>query len=142
MLLFLDFDGVLHPSICPEREYFSRLPLFSAALRGVPRLSVAISSSWRHFYSLTELRAFFPADIAGRIVGATPQISGLPRHAEILDYLARCAAPDIPWLALDDSRFEFPAHCPNLLLCDGRTGFTEADAERLRRLVERLAGAP
>lgn len=142
MLLFLDFDGVLHPTLCAEREYFCRMPLFAAALREHAALSVVITSSWRHFHPLDSLRGHFPADIASRILGVTRDSAGRPRHEEIIGYLESNAAPATPWAALDDSRFEFPARCPNLILCDGRTGLTEEDVARLRRLIQVLGVSP
>jgi len=140
MLLFLDFDGVLHPSFCVERNYFCRVELFSGAMREHPGASIVISSSWRHFHPLDKLRSFFPGDIADRIIDATKESDGRQRHTEILEYLEESATPGMPWAALDDSRFEFPALCPNLILCDSRVGLTEVDVARLHKLIHRLMG--
>jgi hypothetical protein len=140
MLLFLDFDGVMHPSFCVEQNFFCRGALFADAMREHPGASIVISSSWRHFHSLEELCAFFPADIAARIIGTTKQSDSRPRHEEILDYLGDCSGLHISWVALDDSRFEFPARCPNLILCDGRVGLTEVDVTRLHNLIHGLTG--
>lgn len=48
MILFLDFDGVMHPDLCPRSEWFERLPMFERWLRGHDQIEVVISSSWRN----------------------------------------------------------------------------------------------
>ena len=35
------------------------------------------------------------------------------------------------WCALDDSEFEFPAPCEQLVLCDGSVGLTEPNARQV-----------
>ena len=39
-VLFLDFDGVLHPSLCLEAEHFCRRPLFEEVMRLAGRLAL------------------------------------------------------------------------------------------------------
>jgi hypothetical protein len=43
-VVFLDFDGVLHPGFS---ETFRHLPTFDRFLRTMPDTSVVISSDWR-----------------------------------------------------------------------------------------------
>ena len=98
MILFLDFDGVLHPEYdrqaAPADVAFCHLPRFEAVMRDHPEVEIVISSTWREQFPLDDLRARFSPDIAARIVGATPitpRIDGkyLParREGEILDWL-------------------------------------------------------
>ena len=48
MILFLDFDGVLHPEPCDEDgEPFCNLPALEAILRDFPAVEIVISSMWR-----------------------------------------------------------------------------------------------
>ena len=142
MLLFLDFDGVLHPALWPREPDFCRLPLFEAVLRGAPRVRIVVSSTWREAFGLEELRCRFSADIAARIVGATPVLPGRSRHAEIMAYLQRHATHATQWVALDDTPEQFPPGCPYLIRCDPRSGLTEAVARELaRRLAEMEASA-
>lgn len=143
VLLFLDFDGVLHPSLCLEREHFCRLPLFEAVMRRFPGVRIVISSSWRHHFPLAHLLARFSGDIAGQVVGTTPLVAPdepFCRHREILAYLELQGLEQAAWLALDDSSYEFPARCANLQLCDGRYGLTEAHAEDLAQRLSGLLG--
>src|SRR5687768_16516543 len=72
-ILFVDFDGVLHPAGAGAPK-FSRLWLLADFLREPSHLDieVVISSTLREVHSLAELRAFFPADLRERIVATTP----------------------------------------------------------------------
>ena len=72
MLIFLDFDGVLHPDGCNPSSYFSRAPLLEAVLRQSADFEVVISSSWRHRRPFDELVLLFSADVRKYIVGITP----------------------------------------------------------------------
>ena len=142
MLLFLDFDGVLHPALGSRASEFCRRPQLEAVLRGAPGVRIVVSSTWREVFGLAELRSRFSADIAARIVGATPVLPGRSRHAEIMDYLQRHARHDTQWVALDDTPEAFPRGCPYLIRCDPRSGLTEEVARELaRRLAEMEASA-
>lgn len=95
--LFLDFDGVLHPPYdglpTPKEVCFCHLPRFEAVMRQHPGVHIVISSTWRQQFGLAQLRGYFCADIAQRIVGVTPKYpaEGPPRlHVrewEILQWL-------------------------------------------------------
>src|SRR5437764_815182 len=97
MILFLDFDGVLHPDpCCHQDQLFCRLPLLEALLRELPSVDIVISSNWRANRSLGELRQLFSPDIGRRIIGMTPlqpeddppsDLTHYPRHAEISAWL-------------------------------------------------------
>lgn len=67
MLLFLDFDGVLHPQYdgepTPVSELFCHLPRFESILQDFPSVEIVISSTWRNQFTLEELRSRFSPDI-------------------------------------------------------------------------------
>ena len=46
MILFLDFDGVLHPN-SDDSEHFSCAPLLWELLRRHPDVRVVLSTGWR-----------------------------------------------------------------------------------------------
>ena len=72
-ILFLDFDGVLHPAGCRPQNRFCRLPLLADWLqRQAPHVGVVISSDWRLGARLDALRMHFPQPIRSRILGALP----------------------------------------------------------------------
>ena len=138
MILFLDFDGALHPSPMDERGIFCHWERLESILRMFPFVNVVISSSWRPTFPADVIMEIFSADIQSRIVGMTPSnVAGADqsRHAEILAWITEtnyCR----PWVALDDAAGEFHNAGDRLLVCQTTVGFDEVVA---RRLMEMLA---
>lgn len=154
MVVFLDFDGVLHPEPCAGDELFCRRPLVEEVLRDHPQVQVVISSAWRLAYRrrpISRLRQHFSPDIAGRIVGVTPDYrradeamapNGLglfTRQWECVDWLRAHRSPGTRWLAIDDRDYLFAPCCGNLILCDSEVGFTPAHARELRTRLGQAA---
>lgn len=140
VLLFLDFDGVLHPELSHESGYFRCLPVLEVVLRANPSVSVVITSSWRHHHPLAELLEPFSEDLRPRIEGTTrhADASGARnRYDEIMDYV-RFHAETRPFVVLDDSRFEFPTGWNAAIFCDPRTGLTQTKAAELSRRLSYL----
>jgi hypothetical protein len=147
-VLFLDFDGVTHPEPSHEKGYFSQLDLIIDVLLRYRSVEVVISSSWRMQHSLAELRDFLFELPPHRVVGETPSIinpspTWVPgtrpsweRQWEIETWLKENRPWGTPWIALDDRAEWFEDGCKNLLLTDKTTGFTEADALLLTRMIE------
>lgn len=132
-LLFLDFDGVLHPASAHQSAPFSRAPLLVEAL-AERDVAIVLSSSWRFGYEYPKLLAFLPAALSRRVVGMTgePQFGEHGRYQEILHWLrGRGAGRD--WRALDDAAFEFPERCPELILCDPNVGIDQVAVRELHR---------
>lgn len=152
MILFLDIDGVLHPTPLMGRpgdvDLFSSLHLFEEVLRRAPFAQVVISSSWRAFHPLDEMREYFSEDLRDRIVGATPvlplrspippDLDGYYRHAECLAWLALYRPAGTPWIAVDDDTKLWEPACANLFVIDPATALTESSA---RELLARLQAA-
>ncbi len=147
MILFLDFDGVLHPDWpCPDDVAFRETPRLLSVLDDHPGVELVVSSSWRLLRDSAEWDAV-PAPLRARIVGHTPQLqrrtySAYPveytpepiRYMEILHYLKGRKLDGCPWVALDDDARLFPADCQNLILC--RQGFGDEEEATLRRVLE------
>ena len=55
-IVFLDFDGVLHPEHCHESKHFSCLPVFESVLSQVPDCKLVIASTWRLQIPVERLR--------------------------------------------------------------------------------------
>lgn len=72
MVLYLDFDGALHPENSRTEPKFCRLPLLEAWLGERPSVEVVISSSWREVHPFAELVSFFAEDLQHRVIGVTP----------------------------------------------------------------------
>jgi len=142
MILFLDFDGVLHPQ-CDDQPVaadmaFCHLPRFEAIMRDFPAVQIVISSTWREQFCLDNLRARFSADIAVRIVGVTPVLSAdrprmaEQRESEIVAWLVEQGRESEPWLALDDAAWQFKRHRDRLVACAGYQGLDLIAEARLR----------
>jgi len=121
-ILFLDFDGVLHPAFAEPGQLLMHMPAFAHAVSG-SNCEIVISSSWRFQHSFEALRQMFPAELRDRVLHCTGEalICRHARHQEILAHLALCGYP-VDWRALDDSGFEFPHDCRRLILCNAATG--------------------
>lgn len=126
VLLFLDFDGVLHHFFPmagvsdEENERFYYRPAFEAAIRDLPvPVEIVVASTFRNKYDIDQLRQFFSPDIARKIVGVTPsadvarKILGIEdngngdngpgtRQVEVEAWLKRAGRAEHPWVAIDD----------------------------------------
>lgn len=148
-ILFLDFDGVLHPEHCHESKHFCCLPILEDLLRQVRDYELVITSTWRLQKSLDDLRSYFSSDVVNRIAGVTPRFGELTevpntllayqRQAECHAWLSDHGMRHRPWLAIDDRSWLYRPFTTSLFLVDGRTGLTELQAAklavRLRHLV-------
>lgn len=131
-ILFLDFDGVLHPSLAHPNCYFMHLSALEHVLRG-KSCEIVISSSWRFHYTIDVLRSFLGDELGSR-VGHTTGNAILGRHARYKEILSHIDMhiDAIDWRALDDSRMEFPSDCERLILCDAGRGLSEMQLSALR----------
>ena len=144
--LFLDFDGVLHPQYdgepTPKEVCFCHLPRFEAVMRRHPGVQIVISSTWRQQFGMLQLRAFFSADIARRIVGITPTYpaDGPPRmhirEWEILQWLKQHHASNKQWVALDDSQGDFREYRHRVVFCQPWEGLSEQRAVQLNNALQ------
>lgn len=133
MILFLDFDGVLHPLLRKEPD-FSRLALLWKILRACPDMEVVFSTSWREIYRFDEMVEFVTygggEDLAHRIIGQTPNLedegSYGRRDLEIQSWLDTNNYSG-PWLAIDDMPEIFSGGHPNLYVVAGDRGLTDTD---------------
>ncbi len=141
MILFLDFDGVLHPHP-NEGGLFSCAPHIWEILRRHPEISIVFSTGWRFERDLMELRGLVCAnggeDLAGRFIDATP----LLRHeAETGSRERDCRAWLLahehagPWLALDDMPSLFAPESGNLYRVNPKLGLMHYDVERISSVV-------
>jgi len=120
-ILFLDFDGVLHPLHFKEGSEFSRVRLLEDVFLNF-NCEIVISSSWRFHYPISDLKQKLGKRLSEFVVGSTDDAfqGQYARYNEILEWLNFRGLCD--WRAIDDSAFEFPANCGNLILCDCRIG--------------------
>ncbi|WP_180124862.1 HAD domain-containing protein [Rhodoferax sp. BLA1] len=143
MILFLDFDGVTHPQPCGDENVFCQLHLIEAVLREreLQGVHIVISSSWREYHGLEDMREFFSQDMQSRVIGVTPNLwdqalaPAFVRERECMAWLATNRPPGTPWLAIDDRPSWFQPNCPNLFLTDTVQGFQTTQTGPLRDML-------
>ena len=80
-VLFLDFDGVLHPDAAylikgrpilkTQGALFMWAPLLLEALTPFPDVRIVLSTSWARELSYTRARRWLPSGLRERVIGAT-----------------------------------------------------------------------
>jgi len=135
-ILFLDFDGVLHPWVSHRDDHFFYLPRLEAVLRDYPEVKIVISSDWRFTHTLERLKTKFSPDIADRVIGQTPSLtrhtvneSGL-RRREARAFLKANKLSRASWLALDDRMDLWEPIDRRIIICPDEFG--AAEEARLR----------
>lgn len=135
MILFLDFDGVLHPEPSGDDFLFCRVPLLWQLLRAHQNIEVVFSTSWRAAYQFDELVDFCTygggEDLAYRFVGSTPNHPGDHlRETECLAWMQE-HRPSDAWIAVDDQADGFWPGRSNLYLVNRNIGLTETDVQKI-----------
>jgi hypothetical protein len=131
MILFLDFDGVLHPigNAPGGLDNFNKLPMLEAWLRDHDHVNVVISSSWRAIMDLDDMKQLFSEDLRERVISVCPDVSAKPkpfywRYEEIQAWVNQ-SGYEGHWLALDDAVNEFPDGFEGLVICESSVGITD-----------------
>lgn len=149
-VLFLDFDGVLHPDavyrergrIALRREgisLFEWAPLLASALAPHSEVKIVLSTSWVRVLGFDRSKERLPQALKERVIGATyhsrmrvPEgllvashpFTELTRYEQILRYVNRhrCGR----WLAIDDDVEHWGAeHAVRLVATDSELGLAE-----------------
>lgn len=149
MILFLDFDGVLHPDsvfltrqgpkLRSEGELFMWAGLLEHAINDFPGVGVVLSTSWVRNIGFSRSIKRLPQAVQHRVVGATwhsSMISELTdgnwwdqssRYSQIARYVARSAVSD--WIAVDDDTEGWAdSDLHRLVAVDPALGLSEARA--------------
>ncbi len=135
--LFLDFYGVLHPSLCNDNDIFSKVNLLSQALTS-SKCQIIISSSWRFQFTLDQLKKMLPISISTLIVDVTGEaLNGqYARYNEIRHWLESKQKPFSDWNAIDDVINEFPPDCPNLIATKSSQGIMQDQIIMLKQWLD------
>jgi hypothetical protein len=157
-VLFLDFDGVLHPdavylsrtgpALRSEGELFMWACHLETALGQFPTVSLVLSTSWVRHLGFKRATKYLPPALASRVVGATWHSSmakewpgdekwdGRTRYQQISRYASRAQLSS--WISVDDDSEGWPQSAGNhLVTCDPMMGL--GDAPTLRVLEGRLS---
>jgi hypothetical protein len=145
-LLFLDFDGVLHPvgekvldgnfRLIANAGLFIWRPILEQILEPFPSVRIVVSSDWRRLFDDENLiRLLGPLGI--RFAGVV-ETYGVSRAAEIRTEAGRRKASN--WLAIDDhpSVAEAGKTDRRFLACSPDTGLSDAGVQL--RLARKLSG--
>ena len=149
-ILFLDFDGVLHPpptsvpgswQVVLDSSSFFLPALVQRVLRIVRETGceIVVSSAWRVDFSVDQFNQIFD----GKVTGITPTLDlpisaykeGLVRYREVQDYLAYEVTGTPSWVAIDDQSKHFPEQ-PNIVITDPQIGVTEQQADLCIKLLQ------
>lgn len=131
VILFLDFDGVMHRC---QNESFERMPLLEEILAKCPKMLIVISSSWRETMAIEGLRLLFSTLYRERIIGVTPSIKNTSgksyiRHEECLFFAEEAGINR--FIIVDDELQKFPPCCEELISTEYRIGLTEKTVENI-----------
>lgn len=149
-VLFLDFDGVLHPDPCRDSaRLFEHAPRLAAALAPFADLSIVLSTAWRTHHDAETLAAHLPSTLRTRVVGVTRCFHEIERRPGLVPYRrqAECQhwidreRPGTDWFALDDRSSEFEPYCDRLIATRSDIGLDEAVLNRLRFALVRALQA-
>ncbi|WP_459568224.1 HAD domain-containing protein [Cupriavidus sp. 8B] len=169
MILFLDYDGVLHPDAAylvngrPELhadgELFMWAPVLEGILRPYPDVRIVLSTSWVRVLGFSRARDYLSPELRARVIGATwhsamrrhseashrvdeSWFNALSRYEQIARYIVRGGPRAANWIAVDDDADGWDERLRNRLVkTDEELGLSSLDAqEELRIVLRELAG--
>jgi hypothetical protein len=150
VILFLDFDGVLHPDavyrprnkpleLRAEGELFMHAHLLEEVLDKHPHVEIVLSTSWVRFLGFNKTMKKMPEGLRSRVTGATwhkemrryggghDPFDYMNRHQQIMQHVRKNAVRN--WVALDDlhsGEEVWPEQdLDNLVLCTQETGISD-----------------
>jgi hypothetical protein len=154
-VLYLDFDGVLHPNEvyqtkrgivlrAPGHALFEHVPILERLLSPHPEVRIVLSTSWVIAKGFTFARNQLSASLRTRVIGATfhqrymrrDEFANMSRGMQIYSDSTRRGAGG--WIALDDDSYGWPrANSHQLVHCDEDVGIAseQTQAELASRLI-------
>ena len=147
MILFLDYDGVLHPDevwlgsdnrphLYAAGELFMWAPKLIEILAPYPDIQIVLSTSWVSMLGFKRAKAWLPKPLRDQVIGATWHSAfkrdgktvawwGVAtRYEQILRYALRGGVND--WIAIDDNAEGWlDRDRRRLVLCDSDNGLSE-----------------
>jgi len=141
VILFLGFDGVLHPSRgrTGEGEGFVWVDSLVQLLESYPGVRIVLSTHWVRLHGKALAAQQLCERLRSRVVGATGAQGGrsLARGLEVEGFVATNSIAPQRWVALGSDPLGWStAGRSNLVLCDRKIGISDPDAQR--RLRDRL----
>ncbi len=126
-LMFIDFDGVLHPveNANLQGGHFCWLPILVKMLEHYDDVRVVVHSSWRYEYTDQELRELL-GPLGGALIGSAPRMR---REHAIESVLLANKTLLTSHLVLDDDAREFTSSKLNLVLCQPHLGLSDVKVQ-------------
>lgn len=153
-MVFLDFDGVLHPvgepaldddfRLLPNPRLFCYLPHLTDTLAPYPEVRIVVSSDWRRLFDDDTLQGCL-GELGDRFVGVVDTFGGT-RAEEIYAEVTRRGL--VRWLVLDDhpSVLEASMTDARFIACDPQLGLsstkTQADLRKKLSQIFAITGSP
>lgn len=156
-ILFLDYDGVLHPFDvyatggyaepelhCKDKslKLFCWAPILEQLIDDVDphgRIKIVLSTTWAQKTHWTSARNYLPEFLRSRVVGGThPAL--VPRGVQIELHTIDYRIDDSSWIAIDDDAYNWPIqHLDKLVRCDPDVGLSSIEVQQeLRLKLERI----
>ncbi len=152
-ILFLDYDGVLHPNEvyhyhkrgvvleCDEHALFEHAEALVDILEPHPQVSIVLSTSWVSVLGFDRTKDYLPGALQKRVRGATYHSAfngwwdSATRYQQIAGYVACHGLSD--WIAVDDNDVGCPDESRHhLVFTNEMAGQGERAAQE--RLAEKL----
>jgi len=134
LVLFLDFDGVLHPvgeealdadfRLIANPALFCWRHILADALAPYPSVRIVVSSDWRRLFDDENLARLLGPALGPRVIGAVANVEA-SRAGEVLAEAARRQL--VHWLAIDDHpsvRAARKAGDARFIACSSATGLS------------------
>lgn len=154
-ILFLDFDGVLHPASVylvgkvpmlkcddPALSLFCWAPLLEQALTPYPHIKIVLSTTWAKVFGHGVAKYYLPASLRERVIAGTErfQRNRYTRGQEIKTWAEKYGY--YQWIAIDDDVYDWPRLLEDkLIACDEELGLSEkATYEALVKKLLELCG--
>lgn len=148
-ILYLDYDGVLHPSDVwlvddkpflqwpedPSLTLFCWAPILESILDDhdpAGRIKIILSTTWGQKFGLQVASEYLSDSLKGRVIGKTSH-SDRPRGVQIAQH-ARYHIKDQPWLAIDDDFGATTQHQEKLIKCHGSLGISSIKTQQELRI--------
>lgn len=142
-ILYLDFDGVLHPEYCywhprkgpylkaPGHSLFEHLPVLEELLAPYPQVKIVLSTTWVQTYRFNGTARKLGPILRERVIGATyhtgmnrENFRDIPRGLQVWADVARRQPSG--WVAIDDDDLNWPVWSRDRLVrTDGLLGLGE-----------------
>jgi len=140
IVLFLDFDGVLHPVGTPALDENFRLiddpslfcwrPILEQVLAPYPEVQIVVSSDWRRLFGDEALVALLGPSLGQRFIGVVNRYNE-SRAAEILAEVSQRKL--CRWFAIDDHPSVLKASRAGdgrFIACSPYTGISDVSAQK------------